>query len=384
MAFKEPINTKDKTITYQTKKTYIFQDMGLSVSNEFDGARLNSASQVNDSTVMLHFNPENTPINKSPYYAFKTWSKEPKQIYFGFKYPEEFKHRYNPKKEKNGTWSVVDSTDMVRIDEQLFVKLNIESEPQIVASQEINTSEDVRQWYLKKIVGKNDFVRLRSVGESNLGRTLPVLDIYHGNPDGRPLVILLTRQHPPEVTGYFAFQHFLKTIVTESERSTAFLNKYRVLAFPILNPDGVDLGHWRHNSNGVDLNRDWSRYNQPEIKKVVSFIESTIKQDKGRIILGLDFHSTYEDVFYTNKDRDATSLPNFIDDWFTLLEENIDGYSVNEASSNSNKPVSKGWFLFGQNATGITYEIGDHTPKDRIEEIGTVSANAMMEILLKN
>jgi len=98
----------------------------------------------------------------------------------------------------------------------------------------------------------------------------------------------------------------------------------------------------------------------------------------------LDFHSTYEDVFYTNEKREGTSLPNFIKEWFASLESNISGYSVNEESSNSNKPVSKGWFLIGQNATGITYEIGDHTTKDRIVEIGTKSANAMMELLLKN
>jgi hypothetical protein len=161
------------------------------------------------------------------------------------------------------------------------------------------------------------------------------------------------------------------------------LKKYHVIVFPILNPDGVDLGHWRHNAGGVDTNRDWSVYNQPEVRQTVEYITHTVKENKARILLGLDFHSTYEDVFYTNRKREGTTLPNFIDDWFAALEANIPNYKVNEAAGNSTKPVSKGWFLYGHNAVGITYEIGDATPKDRIQLIGKVTAEEMMKILTK-
>jgi len=151
-----------------------------------------------------------------------------------------------------------------------------------------------------------------------------------------------------------------------------------------MNPDGVDLGHWRHNAGGVDLNRDWSVYNQPEIKSVVKYIDKSLKKSKSELILGLDFHSTWYDVFYTNTQRKSTAIPNFIDDWFSALEENIDGYKVNEQAGNSNKPVSKGWFLYGHNAVGITYEIGDKTSKEDIKIISGTSANQMMNILLKS
>ena len=84
--------------------------------------------------------------------------------------------------------------------------------------------------------------------------------------------------------------------------------KYRVLAFPLINPDGVDLGHWRHNASGVDTNRDWGRYRQPEIKSIVKFIHKIKKRDNNKIVMGLDFHSTYYDVFYTNVERESTPL----------------------------------------------------------------------------
>ena len=74
-------------------------------------------------------------------------------------------------------------------------------------------------------------------------------------------------------------------------------------------------------------------------------------------------------------------MPNFIRFWFAGLEENIPNYKVNEASGNSTKPVSKGWFLYGHNAVGITYEIGDKTPKEFIDLKGRVSANQMMKIV---
>ena len=258
----------------------------------------------------------------------------------------------------------------------------VNREPQWIAAQEINSSADVQKWYRQNLVAPNDFVRLKSAGESELGKNIPVLDIYKGNPEGKPIVVLLTRQHPPEVTGFFAFQKFLETIVEESPLSNRFLSKYRILAFPNMNPDGVDLGHWRHNVNGVDLNRDWSKYRQAEVRNVVSYIEKSSNEDNGKVILGMDFHSTYEDVFYTNKTREGTTMPHFIDDWFARLEKDIEDYKVNEKDSNSNKPVSKGWFLYGHGAVGITYEIGDSTPKERILEIGKASSLAMMELLL--
>lgn len=110
----------------------------------------------------------------------------------------------------------------------------------------------------------------------------------------------------------------------------------------------------------------------------------TIKKDKTNILLGLDFHSTYEDVFYTNEIKEGTTLPNFIEDWFNSLEANIPNYKVNEKSSNSTKPVSKGWFLYGHNAVGITYEIGDATDKKDIALIGKVSAEQMMKLLISS
>lgn len=382
VSFITPVDTTTKPIKYQKKQIFALDDLGIYASNQFDGARLNGFKKVNDSTAILIINPENEPINNSAYYAFKIWSKTPKSFYLKFQYPKGYKHRYIPKLKKNKNWFTFDSTNLFKKDSIVTIKIKLNKYPLTVAAQEINSSSDVKSWYTNLIKGKEDYVHFSNFGRSLLGKNLPVLDIYKGNKKNKDIIVLLTRQHPPEVTGYVAFQEFLKTILNNSNLSNDFLNNYRILAFPIMNPDGVDLGHWRHNAGGVDTNRDWSVYNQPEVKQTVAYITKEFKKNNAKIILGLDFHSTYKDVFYTNKTREGTILPDFIDDWFKLLENNIPNYKVNEAAGNSTKPVSKGWFLYGHDATGITYEIGDETPRDRIQLIGKVTAEQMMNVLL--
>ena len=116
-------------------------------------------------------------------------------------------------------------------------------------------------------------------------------------------------------------------------------------------------------------------------KRAGVFAANYLKKNNSKLVLGLDFHSTWYDVFYTNKERKSTAIPDFLPKWFLALEQNIPDYKVNEKSSNSTKPVSKGWFLYGHKAVGVTYEIGDDTPRDRIQLIGMESAKAMMQIL---
>tara|TARA_R110000868_G_C10964330_1_gene768914 strand:- start:4813 stop:6039 length:1227 start_codon:yes stop_codon:yes gene_type:complete len=379
--FDTPVDTKTKPIVLQKKQIYTIDQLGIYASNDFDGARLNGLEQKNDSTVVVKINPENTPINNSPYYAFSTWSNTPKTIYYTFDYPKGYKHRYIPKLKEDGNWKMIDSSAIYKNDTIITIKLNLNSSPILVAAQEIQSSNDVKDWYLNLANENNSTIKILSVGKSKLNRNLPVLDIGIGPTKNKDVIVLLTRQHPPEVTGYYAFQEFVKTIINDNNLSHDFLTKYRILAFPIMNPDGVDLGHWRHNAGGIDLNRDWSKYHQPEIKNVIRFIEKELKTNNSELILGLDFHSTWYDVFYTNEIRKETSLPNFITDWFKRLEENIPDYKVNEQSANSTKPVSKGWFLLAHSAVGITYEIGDETPKENIKEIGKISAEQMMMLL---
>ena len=160
---------------------------------------------------------------------------------------------------------------MTLVDSITQLRLNKVYGKGIIAAQEVQNSGHVAQWVEKSIENKAH-IRWKTIGETTLGRPLWVLDMTHGDPTEKPLVVFFTRQHPPEVTGFFAFKAFMQELMGESPVAKRFLEKYRVLAFPLVNPDGVDLGHWRHNAGGIDTNRDWGRYRQPEVKSIVNYI----------------------------------------------------------------------------------------------------------------
>ena len=381
--FQDVVDTSDKEIKFQEKKIFSFDKSGVYFSNDFEGARLNNVTQKNDSSFILKVLPENIPINPSPFYAFKVMSNTTKRINLEFDYPDGFKHRYIPKIYSENKWSIADTLSFIEIDNKSILKVVVENKSKIISGQELNSSSIVYDWVEDLIQDRRDFVSFKKIGKTKLKRPFMVIDINKNQTKEKPIIVLITRQHPPEVTGYFAFQSFLSTILEESDLSSKFLNRYRILAFPLMNPDGVDLGHWRHNSGGVDLNRDWSVYNQKEVKTTVDFISKTLKKNNSKLILGLDFHSTYYDVFYTNIERLSTSMPFFLDEWFSSLENSIPNFKVNEQPSTSMQPVSKGWFLNAHKAVGVVYEIGDNTPKDRIKLVGRESAKSMMKIMLE-
>ena len=379
ISFQRPVDTTSRPITFQLKKEYSFPAHGIKFSNQFDGARLNGVSQQNDSIYRLQFTPENSPINNSAYYAFDVLSNKKQNLYLQFSYPVSYTHRYVPKIYQNGLWDTALEEQIDTTQTHYQLKLPSIYGKVRIAAQEVQNSGDVAAWI--DLNSQAQYVDWKIIGKTTLGRPLWVMDISKGDPKGKPIVVFLTRQHPPEVTGYFAFKAFMETLLVENDLSTAFLEQYHVLAFPLVNPDGVDLGHWRHNAGGVDTNRDWSKYRQPEIKAIVKYIEKTLRKEKATLVLGLDFHSTWFDVFYTNKEREATPFSRFLTQWFQALEERIPHYKVNEKASNSTQPVSKGWLLYGHNAVGVTYEIGDETPRDSIKLIGQTSAKALMELL---
>lgn len=381
IAFENPVDTTTKPITEKESKLYHNKQLGVYATNDFPGGKLDGFTYYNDSTSTANIVPENTPINDSPYYSFKLWSNQPIETYIKLTYPKKNKHRYFPKiKTGNQPWQPLDSNNVIVIGKDIFLKTSITKDSIWISAQEVISSQDTYAW-AKKIVEKHSAVsHYYSIGKTPLGRDLPVIDMYSGDTKNKPIIVLLTRQHPPEVTGFMAFKTFIETILSE----TTFLDQYRVLAFPIMNPDGVDLGHWRHNSGGVDLNRDWATYQQTEIKQVVTYINKTVKKNNSEIHIGLDFHSTWNDVFYTNIEEYKTRLPNFKNQWLASLEKEIPEYKVNEKPSISKKPVSKAWFLKAHHATGITYEIGDETDRQRIKEIASTSAIQLIKILEQN
>ncbi|MFC3414298.1 M14 family zinc carboxypeptidase [Algoriphagus hitonicola] len=103
-----------------------------------------------------------------------------------------------------------------------------------------------------------------------------------------------------------ALKSFVETICEDSEMAEKFRSKYNLYVMPMMNPDGVARGHWRHNVGGVDTNRDWINFNQPEPKALANFMEEKVRETSGKFVFAADFHATWEDIFYTiNEDLEG-------------------------------------------------------------------------------
>ena len=111
-----------------------------------------------------------------------------------------------------------------------------------------------------------------------------------------------------------AFFAFYETLLADSELAAKFRQHFNIIAVPLLNPDGVIGGNWRHNLSGTDLNRDWGPFKQPEtllIKKLLDQLDASGKN----IRVFLDFHSTKRNVFYTQNDANPTKPLRFTQTW---------------------------------------------------------------------
>ena len=377
--FPNPVDTTTKPVALQEHRIYHAGSVGA--RNDFAGARLNGFEYTGSQYRAL-IQPENTPINPSPWYAFKLWSTQQQSIELVLDY-EEYRHRYAPKLSTDGSnWSQLPS-EHLRLNNdstEAIINLNLGPDTLWIAAQEIWATPQVGEW--AKRLEQKATVELDSIGLSKGMR--PLLEMTLGQlKRKKPIVAIISRQHPPEVTGFMALQGFMDRILAADDLSKKFLDQYIVLVYPLMNPDGADEGHWRHNLGGIDLNRDWAYYRQPETKQVADRMVQQAKRYQSDILLGLDFHSTYYDIYYTNTMDSTTSLPDFTDDWLKAIETSLTDYKVRESPSGVGRPVSKSWFYTQFNAVGITYEIGDNTDRSFVAKKGAVSAEAMMKLLIK-
>ncbi len=378
--FPSPVDTTDHPIKLQEKKVYEIE--GVFADNLFDGARLNGFEKIEDNYFRAFISPENFPINASPWYAFRLWSSTTKDIVLELHYTKH-KHRYRPKISKNGLdWNLVDTNSVQLTPDGLhaFFNLTLSADTTWIAGQELSNSGHIKEWTMKQ--AKHPSASFNNFGKSKLGRDLFYLDILEGDVRKKDLIVIMSRQHPPEVTGYMAMETFVEELLEDNHLSNAFRMQYRILVFPLMNPDGVDLGHWRHNAGGIDLNRDWAYYHQPEPRQMADFVVKESKRNKSQVVLGLDFHSTLYDVYYTFSPEMVSVIPKFKDYWISGIQASMPGYEPYDSPSPLSQPITKGWFYTQFGAESITFELGDQTPRDFIRQKGKVAAREMMQLLI--
>ena len=173
------------------------------------------------------------------------------------------------------------------------------------------------------------------------------------------LVILIGRQHPPEVSGAIAMQAFVDALVGQSLRNPQSFADLQFLIVPMVNPDGTARGHWRANRGGVDLNRNWGDFSQPETRAVKVWLDALPKAV--RPVLMVDFHSTQRNLFYVQGDEANVGQRRFLAAWLAGKENAFSGYrfTIEPRNANPGSGTAKNWFHTTFAIPAYTFEVAD-------------------------
>jgi hypothetical protein len=349
--------------------------------SSFQGARLDSVEFLGNNKYILHINPAFEPVNKSPYFAFGITAKTEKKIELQLDYGK-YKHRYIPKLSfDKKSWKKIDPSK-IKIDTTSGIatlKLTVSPQKLYVAAQEIETSEDTYAW-LDSILNKHQFLKKEIAGKTAKQQNNYVVI---STSITKKSIALIARQHPPETPGgTIGFQAFFEELISNTEIAKQFRNEFSIYAFPLLNPDGADMGNWRHNANGVDLNRDWIDFTQPETQMVKSFMETKIREGN-KIEFTIDFHTSYSGPYLLVLDSINIKSNGIIPNWIKNIETNSQ-FKIEARKRSQELPYCYNYFFNEFGCEAVTYEEGDEIDRNIIKERAKVYANQLMKTMLLN
>ncbi len=376
--------TTDKEIQPQYKRTIGVEMGSIWVSNEFPGARMSDFYKVSDSLYRVVIDPENEEINNSPWYAFKIWSSKEQTIDLQLSY-NHGNHRYIPKLSNDGKqWKKINSAKIRRDTTDGTATLTLDLSPNAlwVSAQELYTTRNYQKW--TDSLASKPWISRDTVGYSH--EQHPIIKMHISETDTtqpRGVMILTGRLHPPEVTGALAAQNFINELASETELASKFRKHFEIWAYPFGNPDGVEKGHWRHNAKGIDLNRDWEHFNQPEPRAIRDDLLALSGDSLRKVYYGIDFHSTNENLFYPIN-RDVNTFPeDFTYGWIDALKEKFPDYPIEVEPFPTDSPIVKNWIYHTFGADAVTYEISDNARRDSMRTVTRESARIIMHQLLE-
>lgn len=350
------------------------------VDVDFPSANMSSCAIVDDRTVEVFLKPENAPINQSPWYAVRLTPEQQGDVRVILRY-EEHPHRYKPKVSLDGqSWSVLPDAlvDVKAAGYRVTVKLKLDDAPLFLSAQELFTNSAHQSWVAA--MAEKPFLSAQKIGQSIEGRAIHMLRSDASVADPKT-VMLVGRQHPPEVTGALAMTSFNEELLGDTPLAQKFRAEFDLVIIPNLNPDGVEHGHWRHNMAGIDLNRDWGPFTQPETQAAKAVIDGI---GGPGLALFLDFHSTRKNVFYTQPVGNDGTEYGFTAEWLGRARSKLANYQFDrQGAHNVDLPTSKTYIYERFDIPAITYELGDETDRVEIAETARVFAQEMMTLLLE-
>lgn len=368
-------------VPLQTKRIWDFDDGKIHFDDNFSSARLSGCEQIGEAEFKLLISPENSPINNSPWYAFKISATNSQVVTL------DFVNTYSLQRSR--PWISHDGENWERVDESQWTKgsanrapklqLKVDARPLLIAAWDIVSLPQINAW-TDKITFQTG-VKISSAGNSIEGRPLQYFIL--GDPTNRNVIFVIGRQHPPEITGTIGLESFAATLAGDSALADKFRKHFQVVILPVVNPDGVEHGHWRSNLGGVDLNRDWEDFSQPETRAVRDLFLQIAGRSNVKPYLFIDFHSTATNIFYAQPETPGDRLPHFTDQWLAALQQKLPlfGFERDDAH-NASLATAKDWAHNQWHIPALTCEFGYQTDRKLIRQAGQVEAEEMMRLLL--
>ena len=317
-------------------------------------------------------------FRSSPWFAFRIRSDGARAATVVLDYTD-YKHRYVPHISRDGaTWVELDPSRITLNERQTRASLALDLPKGVlwVAGQPLSPSRDNIEWTRKELAGKG-FAEHR-YGTSLEGR--PLTGFVGG--DGVNAIVALTRQHPPEMSGQEAFRGFVERLTSRSDdKARLFRSRHRIILAPMPNPDGVDGGHWRHSAGGVDLNRDWGPFTQPETRALSEWIKA--QAGARPVVSMMDFHSTDRTVIYAPPLDAASPTVGFLPALEQRFKADLATPPDWSYAHNPEGGTSKGWALEALKAPGITVELWDHMPEADARALGVSAADALIDYFMR-
>ena len=406
------LNTEHKRkVILQEKKTYNFEKDQLYVSNEFEGARLIDFYPNKDNTYTAVFEPENLTAY-TPWFAFKIWSPREQNVTINVisrtvdfhllrtisPKVRDLLEKFRPMISNDRlTWDYMNPIDLNKKNPKYIFTLHMQvnQSPRWVSAQELITSTDYQQWTKK--LEEHPFITDSIIGSSVEGRPIREVDITESK--GDPEMLIITgRQHPSEVAGFFSLKAFVEKISGNSALAVAFRKRFKLIIFPLVNPDGVDDGFGRCNANGINLNRDWKHFMQPETRAVKDRVEDLLRRHSGKVRFFIDFHSAEKDLFYviptdkllkkdfsSEKRRKREKGNRLIHTWIEKLQSKFPDreFEISYQSSREKAGATDDWMFLDNDVPALTWETGFLTDRNTIKGIADTASVELTKLLLE-
>lgn len=117
----------------------------------------------------------------------------------------------------------------------------------------------------------------------------------------KPIIFVSSRVHPGETPASFCFDGFLDFLLDENDPRACILRQLFVFKLvPILNPDGVALGHYRADTLGQNLNRFYHEpkpSRQPSVAAVVALTSFYARDNRFYMYLDMHAHASKRGCF---------------------------------------------------------------------------------------